>query len=78
MDAESIKNVTSLVCNHIVIGIITRHAHRLGVVENFMLTEHDDMMKKSTDVTTGQLLEQDYYYAEVNMIAHLIITIMDK
>ena len=78
MDTESSKNVPSLMPNHIVIVIITRHAHRPGAVENFMLTEYDDMMKKSTDVTTGQLLEQYYYYAEVNMITPLIINIMKK
>ena len=46
----------SLVHNHIVFVIITRHAHRPDVIENLVLTEYDDMMKKSTDVTTGQLL----------------------
>ena len=78
MNTESNKNVPSLVHNHIVIDIITRHAHRPGVVESFMLTEYEDMMKKSTDVTTGLLLEQDYYYAEVNMIATLITNIMER
>ena len=77
MDTEGSKNVHSLVRNHLVIGIITRHAHRPGVIENFMLAEYEDMMKKSICETTGQLLKKDYYYAEVNMIAPLIINIIE-
>ena len=38
----------------------------------------DEMMKKSTNVTTNQLPEQEYNYAEVNMIVHLIMNIMEK
>ena len=71
IDENAAAMVHNCVRNYLVFGILTRHAHRPGVIENFMMSEFEKMIKESTNKDSGVLKDQPYYYAKVSILAEL-------
>ena len=68
LDADTKKKYHVMVRDHLICGILTRHAHRPGVIESLM-SEFKEMMKDHSD-ETGKLEKRPHYLAHV-IIVHI-------